>query len=79
MCTDFRIISDAYSQDCERRSIRVRASLVIARIPQWMSENELPYRTLRIQVVTGVPRYWWRNGIDPFSIDPRQRDPITYS
>ena len=56
MCTDFSTISDAYSQDCDRRSIRIRASLVMPRIPQWMSENRLPKMTFRIEVVTGVPR-----------------------
>ena len=56
MCTDFSTISDAYSQDCERRSMRPSASLVMPRMPQWMSEKRLPKMTLRIHVVTGVPR-----------------------
>ena len=29
--------------------------------------------------MTGVPRYWCRNGIEPGSIEPRQREPITNS
>ena len=56
MCTDFSTISDAYSQDCERRSIRIKASVVMPRIPQWMSEKRQPKMTLRMAVVTGVPR-----------------------
>ena len=56
MRTDFSTISDAYSQDCDESSIRANASRVIARIPQWMSENELPYSRFRIHVVTGVPK-----------------------
>ena len=56
MCTDLRTISEAYSQDCERRSIRPSAALVMPRMPQWMSENRLPKMTFRIAVVTGVPR-----------------------
>ena len=42
MRTDFSTISDAYSQDCDVRFMRVNASREIARIPQWMSEKRLP-------------------------------------
>ncbi len=42
MRTDFNTISLAYSHDCDWMFIRTSASLVIARIPQWMSEKELP-------------------------------------
>ena len=56
MCTDFSTISEAYSQDCERRSMRSSASRVMPRMPQWMSEKWLPKMTFRIAVVTGVPR-----------------------
>ena len=56
MCTDFSTISEAYSQDWDRRSIRSSASRVMPRMPQWMSEKRLPKMTFRIEVVTGVPR-----------------------
>ena len=49
------------------------------RMPQWMSLNLLPYSRLRIQVVSGVPKYWCRAGIAPRSIDPFQREPMAYS
>ncbi len=42
MWTDFSTISDAYSHDCDEMSMRSRASRVIPRMPQWMSENRLP-------------------------------------
>ena len=48
MCTDFSTISEAYSQDCERRSMRSSASVVMPRMPQWMSEKRLPKMTFRI-------------------------------
>src|SRR6478735_7262816 len=56
MCTDLSTISEAYSQDCERRSMRSSAALPMPRIPQWMSEKWLEKMTLRIHVVTGVPK-----------------------
>ena len=56
MCTDFSTISDAYSHDCDRRSMRTQRVAVMPRMPQWMSEKRLPKMTFRIQVVTGVPR-----------------------
>ena len=49
------------------------------RIPQWMSVKWLPNSRFRIQVVTGVPKYWCSAGIAPGSIDPRQREPIANS
>src|SRR5687767_2654725 len=64
MWTDFSTISDAYSHDCDERSMRSKARREMARIPQWMSENLLEYRTFRIQVVNGVPKYWCSFGID---------------
>ncbi len=79
MCTDFRTISDAYSHDCDWMSIRLSASSVIPRMPQWMSEKRLRYSRLRIQVVSGVPKYWCSFGIAPGSIEPFQRDPMTNS
>ena len=42
MCTDFSTISDAYSHDCDCRSMRSSASRVMPRMPQWMSEKWLP-------------------------------------
>src|SRR5579872_4358058 len=56
MWTDLSTISDAYSQDWERSPIRSSAGRVIPRIPQWISEKWLEKMTLRIQVVTGVPK-----------------------
>ena len=56
MCTDFRTISEAYSHDCDCRFIRSSASRVMPRMPQWMSLNLLEYTTLRIWVVSGVPK-----------------------
>src|SRR6188768_1283235 len=56
MCTDLSTISEAYSHDCDCRSMRTKARLVMPRMPQWMSENLLPKMVFRIQVVTGVPR-----------------------
>src|SRR6478735_159396 len=58
MWTDLRTISDAYSHDCELICMSRSASIVIPRIPQWMSENFDEYNTLRIPVVNGVPKYW---------------------
>src|SRR5260221_592812 len=56
MWTDLRTISDAYSHDCDRSPIRSSDAREMPRIPQWMSEKRLEKMTLRIQVVTGVPR-----------------------
>ena len=36
--------------------MRSRASCVMPRMPQWMSEKWLEKMTFRIHVVTGVPR-----------------------
>ena len=41
MCTDLSTISDAYSQDCDWSAMRLSASVLIPRMPQWMSENRL--------------------------------------
>src|SRR5215203_6003074 len=79
ICTDFSIISDAYSHDCDWRFIRSSASRVMPRMPQWMSLNLLENTRLSIHVVMGVPKYWWSGGMAPGSIEPRQRDPMTYS
>src|SRR5580704_18371209 len=65
MCTDLRTISDAYSHDWERRPMSSSAGRVMPRIPQWMSEKWPEKRTLRIHVVTGVPRYRCKGGMDP--------------
>ena len=56
MCTDLSTISEAYSQPCERRSMRASASRLMPRMPQWMSEKRLPNIRLRMKVVTGVPK-----------------------
>ena len=48
--------------------MRPSASLVMPRMPQWMSENRLPKMTFRIHVVTGVPRYRCSGGIEPGSM-----------
>ena len=40
--TDFSTISDAYSQDCDSSSMRFNASLVMPRMPQWISEKCVP-------------------------------------
>ena len=68
MWTDLRTISEAYSHDWERSPIRSNAAFEIPRIPQWMSEKWLEKMTLRIHVVTGVPRYRWSGGIAPGSM-----------
>jgi hypothetical protein len=68
MCTLFSTISEAYSQDCERRSMRCRASSVRPRIPQWISLKWLEKIRFKIQVVTGVPRYRCKGGIEPGSM-----------
>ena len=39
--TDFSTISDAYSQDCDSRSMRLKGVEREPRMPQWMSENLL--------------------------------------
>ncbi len=77
--TDLRTISDAYSHDWETKPMRLSASRVMPRMPQWMSLNLLLYSTLSAQVVIGVPKYWCRRGIAPGSIEPRQRDPMANS
>src|SRR5579872_1065327 len=79
MWTDLSTISEAYSHDCELSRIRTNASRVMPRIPQWMSEKWLEYRTLRTHVVPGVPKYRCRAGIDPGSIQPLNRDPMMNS
>lgn len=78
-CTDLITISEAYSQLWDTNRMRTRASLVRPRMPQWMSEKSDLYNRLRIQVVKGVPKYWCSAGIDPASIVPFQRLPITNS
>ena len=40
--TDLITISDAYSHDCDCKSIRMKASRVMPRMPQWMSVYLLP-------------------------------------
>ena len=79
MRTDLRTISEAYSHDCECRSILRSAASVMPRMPQWMSERWLPYRKLSSQVVIGVPKYRCSVGIAPGSMNPLKREPITYS
>src|ERR1700730_1622997 len=77
MRTDLSTISDAYSHDCDARLMRSSASFVMPRMPQWMSLKRLEYKTLRMPVVNGVPRYLCRNGIDPSSMVPFQREANT--
>ena len=61
-------ISEAYSHDWLCRSMRRRASAVIARMPQWMSLKSALYIRLRIHVVRGVPKRRCRFGMAPGSM-----------
>ncbi len=70
------IISLANSIPLPDRFRSLKASLVMARKPQWASSIPDRKNKLRIPVKAGLPIYRFFQGIAPSAMPPLKRDPM---